>query len=81
MVNDEKKNQWKSNKQCPETTVSKKYTFVQKYGNQIDEIFDLPPDTEHIFSASYFDEKTIVDVQTIESMLKSTNLHRVQKWK
>ena len=28
--------------------------------------FDFPPDSEHTFSTSYFNEKPILDVSTIE---------------
>ena len=61
------------------TKVCKECTHFQKYINKIDESFDSPPDNEHTFSESYFHKKPIVDLQTIEERIKSTNLHRVQK--
>ena len=68
-----------SKTKCPKTTVCKECTYVQKDRNQIDEIFDSPPDNEHTFSASYFHEVPIFDVKTIKEMLKEMNLNRVQK--
>ena len=57
----------------------KKCTYVQNDRNQIDESFYFPPDNKYTFSASYFHEEYIVDVETIEERIKSMNLHRVQK--
>ena len=69
----------KANKKYPKTTVCKECTYVQNDRDKIDEIFDLPPDNEHTFSASYFHKKPIVDVKYTEERLKEINLKRVQK--
>ena len=63
----------------PTTTVCKKCAYVQKNRNQIYESFDLPPDNEHTFSASYSHGEPILDVETIDERITSMNLHRTQK--
>ena len=45
-------------------------TYVQKNRNKSDENFDYPPDNEPTFSASYFHEGLIVNLETIEERLK-----------
>ena len=57
----------------------RKCTQVQNDSNRIDKIFDKQLDNEYTFSASYFHEKPIVDVETIEERLTPINLHRVEK--
>ena len=49
----------------PQNKSMQKCIYVQNDGNRSNEIFDLPPNSEHIFSASYFHEKAIIDVSTI----------------
>ena len=66
-------------KKCPTTSVCKICTYVQNKINQINDSFYLPSDSEHTFSASYFHEKPILDVSTIEYLIKEMNFHRVQE--
>ena len=55
---------------CPRSSLCKELTYVQeeKYvgGGNI----DSPPDNENTFSSSYFLEKSIVNVETIEGKFK-----------
>ena len=56
----------KANKKRPKNTVCKECTYVQKDINEIDDDFDSPLDNEPTFSASYFYEVHIFNVETIE---------------
>ena len=66
-------------KKPPKITVFKEFTYVQKDRSKIDENFDSPPDNKLNFSASYFYEVPIVNVENIKESLKEMNSHRVQK--
>ena len=63
----------------PKTTPWKECTYVKKYINESDDTFDSPPDNEITFSSSYFNEETIVNLETTEENLKEMNLYRVQE--
>ena len=65
--------------QCPKSTLWKECTYVQEEKDEIEGNIDSPPDNEPTFSSSYFLEKPIVNVETVERILKEMNLHRVQQ--
>ena len=66
-------------KKCPKTVLCKECTYFQKDINESDENFDSTQDNEPTFSSSFFHEGPIVNVETIEELLKEMNLRRIQK--
>ena len=66
MVNDEKNTEAKQVKEHPTTTVYKICTYVQNEIKQSNESFYFPQESEPTFSTSYFNEKSILYVSTIE---------------
>ena len=56
--------------QCPKSTLCKECTYVQEEEIESEGNIYSPPDNEPTFSSSYFPEKPIVNVETIEERLK-----------
>ena len=61
-------------KQCHEKHLCKECKYVQKERNESEGNIDSSPDIEHTFLSSYFHEKPIVDVETIEERFKRNEL-------
>ena len=66
-------------KKCPRTTVFKICKYDKNERKKSNESFDLHQDSENIFYASYFHEKPLLGVSTIEGKIKAMNLQKVQK--
>ena len=66
-------------KKCPKTVLCKEYTYVQKDINGKDERVDPTEDIEQTFFSSYFIEKPISTVESIEVSLNEINLERLHK--
>ena len=56
--------------QCPESTLCKECTYVQEEKDESEGNIDSLPDNEPTFSSSYFLEKPIFNVETIEERFK-----------
>ena len=61
------------------TVLCKECTYVQKDINGKDEKIDPTEDIEQTFFSSYFIEKPVFTVESIEARLNEINLERVQK--
>ena len=62
----------------PKTTVYKKQ-YCSKWYNSKQWEFLLTPDNAHTFFEYYFHEEPILDVSTVEYLIKEMNFHKVQK--
>ena len=62
----------------PKTILCKECTYVQKDINENDENIDSTEDNEPTILSSYFMEKPLFNVKTIEERLNEMNLDRVQ---
>ena len=66
-------------KKFPKTVLCKECTCFQKDINENDEKIDSTEDNEPTFLSSYFLEKPVFTVETIEERLNEMKLDRIQK--